>query len=282
MGYHSQSGPRHGSSAKFQKSSHEKKTKSQKQRSGAKYFQEETSELTLRQIADKTIVSLNRLGTQTFALSPFSQYYDDWLVILGQVISEFELNPNVKADDTFVKEHTQILLDIEAALAEKRLAESNLSGGAKELQDINNQLTNSDRDYAQKNRELNNKRNSDIQRLTNKINALKDSVASQEVVKISVFKFKAKREAAEKLEQTQKELKAAKNELETAVQSFNSEQEKLHDNYQKQRQDLMAQIERLHSELEKLETDTSIDDRQKCCNALVCAVNSLVERLPQP
>ena len=281
MSYRSQSGPRHGAGVKSQKSSREKKAKSQKQRSGPKYLQEEAQQPTLKEIAEKTVASVHRLGTQTFALSPFSQYYDDWLVNLRQVISEFESNPNVKADEAFLKERTQIFLDIEAVLAERRLAESTLSGGAKELQDINHKLTDSDRDYAEKNRELNNKRNSDIQRLTNKINALEDSIASQEAVKISVFKFKAKREAAEKFEKTQNDLKAAKNELEVAVQNFNAEQEKLHDNYQKQRQDLTEQIERLHSELEKLETDTSIDARQTYCNALVCAVNSLVQRLPQ-
>jgi len=279
MSYRS-SGSRRNSGAKFQKSSHEKKSKAKKNRSGAKYLQEEQAEQGLKEITEKTLASIKRLGNQTFALSPFSQYYDDWLINLRRVITEFESTPNVKTDEVFVKETTQIFLDVEAALAERRLAESNLSGGAKELQDINHQLTDSDRDYAQQNRALSDKRNADVQRLSNKIRAIEESIASQEAVKISVFKFKARREAAEKLEEAKKELASAKNELEVVLENFTAEQEKLHDNYQKRRQELTAQVERLHSELEKLETDTSIDVRQTYCNALACAVNALVQRLP--
>ena len=274
------SGPRRNSGAKFQKSSHEKKSKTKKNRSGAKYLQEEQTEQSLKGITEKTLASINRLGNQTFALSPFSQYYDDWLINLRRIVSEFESNPNVKVDELFVKERTQIFLDIEAALAERRLAESNLSGGAKELQDINHKLTDSDRDYARQNRALSDKRNADVQRLSNKIHAVEDNVANQEAVKIGYFKFKARREATEKLEQTKKELASAKNELEVVLQNFKAEQEKLHDNYQSRRQELTVQIERLHSELEKLETDTSADVRETYCNALACAVNALFQRTP--
>jgi hypothetical protein len=279
MSYHA-SGPRRNSGAKFQKSSHEKKSKIKKNRSNAKYVEQEQAEQSLKEITEKTLASIDRLGNQTFALSPFSQYYDDWLVNLRRVVSEFESNPNVSADELFVKERTQIFLDVEAALAERRLAESTLSGGARELQEINHQLTDSDRDYAQQNRALSDKRNADVQRLSNKIRAIEDSVASQEAVKFGYFKFKARREAAEKIEQTRKQLAAAKEELEVVLQNFKVEQEKLHDNYQSRRQELTVQIERLHSELEKLETDTSVEVRKTYCNALACAVNALVQRMP--
>jgi hypothetical protein len=64
-------------------------------------YHEETAEISAKEIADKTISNLSKLGNQIFALSPFSQYYDDWLVNLRQVISEFELNPSVKPDEQF-------------------------------------------------------------------------------------------------------------------------------------------------------------------------------------
>ncbi len=280
MSYLSDSGPMYGSGAKFHKRSHDKKKKSQKQNSGVKYYHEEPSTLTLKDIADKTIININRLGVQTFALSPFSQYYEDWLVSLRQVISEFESNPIVKVDDVFVKERTKFLADIQIVLSEKSLAESNLSVGAKELQDINQQLTDSDRGYAEKNRELNNKRNAETQRLTNKKRALEDSITSQEAIRISVFKFKAKREAAEKLEQTQNELQAVKNDLEVTLHNLILEQEKLRESYQKQKQELTERYHLLTAELEKLETDTSIEARKEVCIQLSTAVNELVQRLP--
>jgi DNA repair exonuclease SbcCD ATPase subunit len=274
------SGSKHGSGAKFQKSAHEKKSKSHKQRGGAKYLQDETPQPTLKEVAEKTLASITRLGSQTFALSPFSQYYDDWLVNLRQVVSEFELNPNVNADDAFVKERERIFLDIEAALAEKRLQESSVTGEAKALHDVNHQLTDADRDYAEKTRELSNKRNVDVQHLSNRVRELEDDIAGQQEVKISVFKINARKAAAQKLEQTKQELNKTKNELEVTLQNFTVEQEKLHDNYEKIKQELTERIESLHKELEKLETDTSVDARQAACNALACAVNALIQRTP--
>ena len=274
------SGTRRGSGEKFQKSTHDKKAKAQKHRSGGKYLQEETPEPTLKEIAEKTLASLNRLGNQTFALSPFNQYFDDWLVNLRQVISEFELNPTVKVDETFTKERTQIFLDVEGSLAEKRLQESNLSGEAKALADNNHLLVETDKEYAEKTRELSFKRNADVQRLTHKIHELEDELASQQEIKVSIFKPLARKAAAQKLAQTAQNLKDAKNELEVTLQTFTAEQEKLHDNYEKRKQEITEKVESLQKELEKLETDTSINARQAACNALACAVNALIQRTP--
>ena len=44
---------------------------------------EETPEFSAEEVAQRTIGSLGKLGNQIFALSPFSQYFDDWLVTLA-------------------------------------------------------------------------------------------------------------------------------------------------------------------------------------------------------
>ena len=192
------------------------------------------------------------------------------------------VKPIIKVDEQFVKERSQIFLDVEGALAEKRLQESNLTGDAKTLADNNHLLVETDKEYAEKTRELSFKRNAEVQRLTHKIHELEDDVASQQEIKISIFKPIARKKAAEKLAQTQQNLKSTKNELEVALQSFTAEQEKLHDSYEKKKQEITEKVESLHKELEKLETDTSIDARQAACNALANAVNALLQRTPSP
>ena len=280
MSFRSQTGSRKSAGRQYSKSSHEKKAKEKKQRSGGKYLQEETPQVSAQQIADKTLGSLSRLGNQIFALSPFSQYFDDWIVNLRQVTSEFESNPTINVDNQFVKERSQIFLDVEGALAEKRLQESNLTGEAKALADNNHLLVETDKEYAEKTRELSNKRNADVQRTTHKVRELEDDIASQQETKISIFKPIARRKAAEKLAQTTQNLKEAKNELEVTLQNFTAEQEKLHDNYEKKKQELIEKSESLHKELEKLETDTSTDARQTACNALAEAIKALLQRTP--
>jgi hypothetical protein len=277
MSFRPQTGGRRTAAKQFSKSAHDKKAKEKKQRSAGKYVEEEP-EISAKGVVEKTLGILSRLGNQIFALSPYNQYFDDWLVNLKQTISEFESSPAITADEQFVKERTQIFLDVEAALAEKRLLESNITAEAKELADNNHLLVETDKDYAEKTRELSNKRNSEIQRLTRKTKELEEDVATQEEIKISFFKPLARRKAAEKLAQTRQELKSTKNELEVALENFTVEQEKLHDNYEKKKQDITERVEALNRELEKLEVDTSTEARQAACNALTNTVNSLFGR----
>jgi chromosome segregation ATPase len=282
MSFRPQTGSRRSAGKQFSKSAHEKKSKEKKQRQGAKYLQDEAPEVSAKDIAEKTVGYLGKLGNQIFALSPFSQYFDDWLVNLRQTVSEFESNPSIAVDEAFQKERAQIFLDVEGALAQKRLQENNLTEEAKALADVNHQIVEADKTYAEKTRENSNKRNSEVQRLSTKIRDFEDNIAAQQEIKISFYKFGAKRKAADQLAQTTKDLKEAKNELEVALQSFTAEQEKLHDNYEKQKQELNEKSDRLHEELEKLETDTSTEARQAASNALACAISSLQNRTPQP
>ena len=280
MSFKHQTGSRKGNSKQFSKTTHEKKSKEKKQRAGAKYLQEETPQATASQVAERTVNSLGKLGSQIFALSPFSQYFDDWLLNLRQLVSEFEANPTILPDEQFEKQRMQIIQEIEGELAEKRIQESNLTDEAKALADVNHKIADADREYTDKTKELSNKRNSEVQRLSNKIRELEDVVSSTMAAKFGFFQFKEKKQNQEKLAKTEQELKTTKNQLESSLASFTAEQEKLHDSYQKRKQDLNEESDRLHKELEKLETDTSTEARQTACNALAESINSLLKRMP--
>ena len=280
MSFRPQSGSRRSAARQFSRSAHEKKAKEKKQRSSGKYF-EEQSEISAKEVVEKTLGTLIRLGKQIFALSPFSQYFDDWLVSLKQVVSEFESNSVIQVDEKFVKECSQIFLDVEGALAEKRLQENNLSDEAKELADTNHLMVETDKEYAEKARERSFKRNADVQRLSTEIRELEENLANQQEIKISFYKLTARRKAAQQLEQTQQELKSAKNELQVTLETFTAEQEKMHDNYEKRKQELTEKSDSLHKELEKLEVDTSIGPRQAATNALANTINALIQRSPK-
>jgi chromosome segregation ATPase len=279
MSYKSQPSSHRGAGRQFSKSAHEKKVKEKKQRTGAKYLQEETPQATAQQTAEKTIGILTRLGNQIFALSPFSQYFDDWLVTLRQTVSEFESHPTINSDDQFRKQQLQIFQDIEGALAENRLKESTLTDEAKALADVNHKIADADKEYAEQTRKLSNKRNSEVQRLTTRVGELEEDVAVQEGLKFGFFQFKEKKLSQQKIAATQQELKTTKNQLETTLASFSAEQDKLHDNYEKHKQELSEVSDRLHRELEKLETDTSTEARKNACGQLAECVNSLLKRM---
>jgi hypothetical protein len=260
-----------------------------KQQPSDKSLQEETK-VSAKELVEKTLAESNRLGNQIFPLSPFSQYFDNWLVNLRQMVSEFESNSTIKVDEQFVKDCSQILLDVESALAKKRLEESNLSEDEKALSDNNKLLEETDKEYAEKTKELSSKRDSEVERLTKRIHELENEIGKQEIRKSvrRIFKNKsreeyniARKKAAEKLDRTKGGLKATKNELEVALQSFSVDQENLDDEYEKKNKEITERAESLHKELEKLETDTSIDARQAASNALANAINFLIQRTHQ-
>jgi hypothetical protein len=282
MGYRGQTGTRRSSGEKFQKSSHEKaKSKTQKNKSRIKYAPEETPVPSVEEVAQKTLSSLEKLGTQTFALSPYRQYYDDWLINLRQVISEFESNPAVSVDDAFVKERIQIFADVEGELAKKRVREGDLEAAAKTLRENNHLLVETDSQYATQTREFATKRNSDIERLTKYLHDLEAELGKVRQMRTSFFGFTKKAKAKKEAEATQK-LNAAKGELEIAVQNLNVEQEKMHDEYEKKKQATIAIVQTLEKEIVDIETDSSLEARQAASAALSNAVKGLLQRKPVP
>lgn len=278
MGYRPQTRSPRNAGRGHQKSQHEKaKARAQKHRAGGKYLPEKQI-ATAKEIVEKTLGSLNKLGNQIFALSPFSQYFDDWLVNLREVLSEFESSPAISADDQFVKERSQTLVDVEGELAEKRLMEAELAETAKTLSENNHLLVQIDEEYAAKTREIGSKSNSKILRLTQNVQNLEEELDQLRQMKTSFFGAFSKRAKEQKLAIATQKLNSAKSELELTVQNFTVEQEKLHDEYEKKKQVVIEKVQGLEKEVENLETDSSLEARQAACNALVYAVNALIQR----
>ncbi len=277
MGYRSQTGSRRGSGEKFQKSAHQKaKSKTQKNK-GGKYV-EETPALSPQEIVEKIVSRLTKLGGQTFGLSPFSQYFDDWLVSLRQITAEFE-SSSLGVDEMFVKERAQAFEDIERQFAERRFRETELDASAKALADNNHLIVETDAQYASQTRELVQKRNCDIERLTKGVHDFEEELAKVVRLKTSFFGFTKKAKANKEAEITQK-LNVAKNELELAIENFAIEQEKLHDEYEKKKQAAIAKVQVLEKEIANMETDDSVEIRQATCGALINSVNTFLQRKP--
>ena len=277
MSFKAQNSSRQGAARQFSKSAHNKKIKEKRKRNTVVYI-DEMPQTTAKETAEKTISSLSKLGSQVFALSPFSQYFDDWLINLRQVLLEFETNSSINLDEQYKKQQSQFLQEIDGKMAEKRLQETNLTDEAKELFNINHLITNADKEYAEKNRVQNNKRNIEVQKLNEKIRILEDQLANQQKIKISFYKLKERRASTQASIQTTQDLITRKTELEVFLSNFSAEQEKLHDSYQKLKQELSEKSDLLHKELEKLEVDPSLEERKNVCAALIENINNLLKR----
>jgi uncharacterized phage infection (PIP) family protein YhgE len=278
MSYRPQTSSRRGTGRGRGKTHHKKaKVKGQKHRFSGKYPLEETEAPTFEEEVEKTLGRLHSLGGQTFAFSPFSQYFDDWLLSLKSVLSEFELNPAVNVDEEFVKERSQIISDVEVKLAERRREEAVFVEATRKLADQNHLLVQIDREYAAATRKLASKRNGEIKRLTRKVHDFEEELDETSLMKTGINPF-ARRAKSQKIAEITQKLDAAKSELESAVKTFEVEQEKLHDEYEKKKQVAIKQVRKLEKEVEHLDTDGSVEDRRVACEALVNAVKALLQR----
>jgi hypothetical protein len=282
MSYRSQTSSRRNTGRGRKKLHHEKaKSKGHKHRTHGKYLLEEIEAPTAEEIVEKTLGRLRSLGDQTFAFSPFSQYFDDWLLSLKSVLSEFESNPDVSVDNAFVKERLQVISNVEHKLAEKRRTEAVLLETTQKLADQNHFLVQIDVEYAAATRELSSKRNREIKRLTRKVHDLEEELEESNQMKTSILSPFARRAKSQRVEAVTRKLNSAKSKLEEVVKAFEVDQEKLHDKYEVRKQAVIEQVRKLEKEIEGLETDRSLEDRRVACEALVNAVKAFLKRKTQ-
>jgi len=264
------------------------KTKTERARPSGEYpFMEERVQ-GFEEVVEGTLNSLRRLGSQRFALAPFHEHFDRWLLNLRMVLSEFESNPSVKADDRFEEKRGQVLSDIDLALKEKRLKEASLQESIRrinqKLLNSRNLLAQTEREYASKAREIADRKEHAVRPVASKLSGLKEELNRTVRMRTSFLRNVLKAGTRKEAETTQR-LDSTKKELATIEHSFAAEWEPLQDQYKRRKQKLLGEIADYQREIGNLEANSQINDameeRQAACDALINAVNALLQRTEQ-
>jgi hypothetical protein len=254
------------------------KTKGQKRRSSGSYISEEDHAPTPEGIVERTLNRLRNLGNQIFAISPFSQHFSRWLIDLRVVLSEFESNPTVNVDDQFAKERSQIFSNVELKLEELRRKEASGEEAFKSLSDNRILLGRIEEEYGAGMSEMGERKDTEIKRLSSKIDGLREELDRVARIKTGIFRAISKKLKSQKEEEATKRLNSAQGELASAVQHFAAEQDRLRDECAKRKRPLIDQMRDYQKEIENQEVDGSLEARRAACEALVNAVNALLER----
>lgn len=279
MSYRPQRNPRHGTGRGTAKIHHEKlKLKGQKHRSANRYVMEEYQNPTVEKVVEKTLSRLQSLGNQTFAFSPFSQYFDDWVVSLKSVLSEFESNPAINVDEWFTHERSRIISSVEHKFADRLREETVLGEAVRKLAEKNQLQAQRDTEYAAATGKLASRRNSENQRLARVVNELEKELGQTKQIKASIFSPFSRKTKAKKMAEVTSKLDSAKKELELVDQNFQADQKKLADEYDKEKQAIKEEKQNLGKQSEGLDTDSSVNDRRDTCETLIVAVKALIQR----
>jgi chromosome segregation ATPase len=239
---------------------------------------EESQVPTSEEVVEKTLVRLRNLGNQMFGLFPFSEYFDDWLMNLRDVLSGLESSSAISADDQFMKERSQIVSNVERELEEWRRKEAVHDAAMKSLSDNRSLLERIDEEYTTGKAEVEGRKNSEIKRLSRNVQSLKEELDHIAQMKTGIFRSLSKKAKAQKEAEATQRLESARGKLQTAVQNFTAQQEKLQNEYAKRKQPIIEQIQDFQKEIENLEIDGSLEARRAACEALANAVNALLQR----
>ena len=218
------------------------------------------------------------MGNQTFAVFPFTAYFDDWLVSLKAVLVTFESNPSVSTDEQFVKERTQILADVERQLEERRRKEVSLGEAITKLSKNKTLLERIEKEYAVSLRAVEARKNREIKRLNRDIAVFRGALEDLAKVKAGLFRAMSRKAKAQREAEITQRLNIAQSALESAAPNSAAEQESLRKDYEKRKQLATAQITQFQKEVKDADVDGSLADRQAACDALANAVNALLKR----
>ncbi len=263
------------------------KTKSGKRRPSSGYRLEEEHVLTPREVVDRTLNSLTRLGSQRFAVAPFYEHFDRWLLSLRTVLSELESNPAITVDDQFAKECSQVLSDIELTLKERRVNEASreeaIRRSNQSLLDARSFLAQTEREYATKAKELAGRKERAVKPVATRVGRLGKELNRIVKMRAGFLRGISKKIKAQKEAEAGQRLDSTKTELTKIERSFATEQEELRDEYKRREQHILEQIAKHQKEIEEFEAGSQIDDaldaRRPACNALINAVNTLLQRI---
>lgn len=254
------------------------KVKEQKRRSAGSLISEEKNVPTPEEIANRTLNTLRNLGNQRFALSPFSEHIDRWLVNVRDILSEFESNLGITADDQIARECWQTLSNVELDLEKRRYEEASVGEAVKSLSDNRMILEGIEEEYATATKKLEGRKDIEMKRLSANVDGITQELNRMTRMKTGIFRAISKKTKAQKETEATQRLNAAQTELTLAAQNFTTEQEKLQEEYKGRKQVVMEQIRDHEKEIESQEIDGSLEARRAACEALINAVNSFLQR----
>jgi len=207
------------------------------------------------------------------------------------VLSEFEASSAAAVDDSFKEECTRVLSEIESTLDDRRTKEASNDEAVRKvnrnLLDIRSLLAQTEREYAARMSDFAAKRERAIKPVATNLGRLRQELSRISRMRAGFLRGITKKAKAQKTTEATQKLDTTKRELATIEQSFGAEEKNLKDDHERRRRQILKQIANYQREIENIESGTKADDaldaRHAACDALINAVNSLVQKIqPAP
>ena len=243
-----------------------------------RYADDVDSVQTSEEIVVKTVNTLQNLGNQVFALSPFSEHFSRWLKDLKVVLFEFESSSAIDVDDQFLKDRSQILSDIESKLEKLRSEEGSCEPLMKELSANRISLAKIEKEYATKRKEFVILKEAKTKALSGKVDSAKKELEQIERIRTGLFRGISKKAKAQKEKEATERVTLALAELSSGLKALDEQEGALRGEYEVQKSAIIDQISREEKEFECQDTDSSLQARSRACGELVRLIKEFLNR----
>ncbi|MGD6806602.1 MAG: hypothetical protein ACQCN4_06550 [Candidatus Bathyarchaeia archaeon] len=241
-------------------------------------YGQEKRVLTENEAVEITLKRLHTLGNQRFGSSPFSEYFDRWLLNVEAVLDEFKSHPSIGVDETFLRECNATLVSVKLQLENRRRREMTVNREIEKLADCRRRLQTINNDYSAKVIDVKTRKSREIKRLSEAIDALKKEQDAVIRLKTGILQLRSKKKREQKEIEVVQALTEKQNELEVATMNFNSEEKKFRDEFEAKKEPIYEEINKLQKIIGDIDTDGSLEERWFACEALIDAVNSFIQR----
>jgi len=269
---------------KFRRPSTKKHSKEKRENRETSIFYQEETPIDPSQVSSRTLNALEHLGTQRFALPPFSEHFERWIKDVEAVLTEFETElPNI-ADQPYRVTVQNVLPTLREALRKQVDAEKDTSGEASkllhELSACELELSKLEHEYGTQTNEARKRHERALGKLRGEIDSLDKRRLKLLRQRPSIFERVLHRSST-KLEQSTSALQSKRTDFDHKGTLLQHELDELRANYEVKRGHLREHQQSLKAKLAEFNRNTSndaLEARNAACQELCRAVAHAVDR----
>jgi hypothetical protein len=248
------------------------------------YGYQDEKQVSPRDVAAMTLNAVDHLGTQRFALPPFSSHFERWLVDLQSLLEEFKNRIPQAADETFSRQIDQRMNEIRTSLSEQTYKETKKSSQAAELHkkfsECDLKLSQLDREYKNDTHELRRQHAKSDQKLQSEIDAL-DRKRLQILRKKTNFLQRILQKPQITVQGTDAALETSKDRLRKSDASFSETLQRRRSDYLMKRQRLANEVSSLRQQIQDSSEnmgDDALESRRASCREIRLIIEEAMRR----
>jgi len=262
-----------------------KSARDRRERQEASVFYEEATPLDPSQIRSTAVNALMHLGSQRFALPPYSEHFQRWMKDVARLLSDFKSKLPEAVDQQYSESVEKTLSNLQVALGERAKSETStsikLADRQRRLAAYESELSKLDQHYKTLTHEARRQYEQSFASLRSEIGRLDGERLRILHAKPSLLQKLFRRSEVD-LEETANALRSQKKALAERKEALKQDLDKHRAEYENKRKEIIDQLDILRGEFEE-SRDSKLDDaleiRKTACEDFRREVDEAVDRL---